>query len=139
MWLCFLVSLQNCKQKHFYKSNNNDPEKYFTEKEGKNGQEKSPTTKKPITKTEIARQLKQQKKLFPKIVSKKTTLSKDTKTVPRAAEFVKTGISGFDALLDQGIPQGTSVLVAGGTGTGKTIFCLQTMNYGATRGEKCFT
>ena len=55
----------------------------------------------------------------------------------RAEEFVKTGIVGFDALLDQGIPQGTSVLVAGGTGTGKTIFCLQTLFNAAKNGEKC--
>ena len=52
-------------------------------------------------------------------------------------EYIDTGIPGFDALLDQGIPQGTSVLVAGGTGTGKTIFCLQTLCNAAKKGEKC--
>ncbi len=37
----------------------------------------------------------------------------------------KTGISGFDRLLSEGLPWGTSVLVEGGPGSGKTIFCLQ--------------
>lgn len=96
-----------------------------------------------IHKREIARQLKQQRKPFHKITAKQkiaakdTKSSKNTKIIPRAEEFVKTGIPGFDALLDQGIPKGTSVLIAGGTGTGKTIFCLQTLFNAAKNGEKC--
>lgn len=96
-----------------------------------------PPQKKSIIKTEIARQLKQQRKPFHKIVSKLKIAAKDTKAVPTKKEFVKTGILGFDTLLDQGIPKGTSVLVAGGTGTGKTIFCLQTLFNAAKKGEKC--
>lgn len=34
----------------------------------------------------------------------------------------KTGIPGFDELLDGGIPSGTTVLVSGATGTGKSLF-----------------
>src|SRR3989338_3615297 len=41
-----------------------------------------------------------------------------------AKVFVNTGIPGFDQLLEEGIPKNSSLLVAGGTGTGKTIFCL---------------
>jgi circadian clock protein KaiC len=52
-------------------------------------------------------------------------------------EWIKTGIEGFDSLLEKGIPRGNAVLICGGPGTGKTIFCLQTLNYAATRGEKC--
>lgn len=52
-------------------------------------------------------------------------------------KWVKTGIFGFDDLLEKGIPKGTSNLVCGGPGSGKTIFGLQTLNYGATNGEKC--
>lgn len=52
-------------------------------------------------------------------------------------QYIKTGVPGFDALLRHGIPKGSSVLVAGGPGTGKTIFCLQTCNYGLEKGEKC--
>lgn len=37
----------------------------------------------------------------------------------------QTGIPGFDQLFQKGIPQGVSILVEGGPGSGKTIFCLQ--------------
>lgn len=40
--------------------------------------------------------------------------------------FFRTGIPGFDGLFSKGIPWGSSVLVEGGAGSGKTIFCLQT-------------
>lgn len=52
-------------------------------------------------------------------------------------EWVKVGIPGFDELFEKGIPKGISTLVAGGPGSGKTIFCLQTLNYAALNGEKC--
>ena len=55
-----------------------------------------------------------------------------------AKEHVKTGVPGFDKLLDKGIPQGCSVLVAGGAGSGKTILCLQTLVNKAKEGKKCF-
>jgi circadian clock protein KaiC len=51
--------------------------------------------------------------------------------------WIKTGIEGFDSLLEKGIPRGNAILLCGGPGTGKTIFCLQTLNYAATHGEKC--
>ena len=40
------------------------------------------------------------------------------------ASFVKTGVKGFDELLKEGIPTGSSTLVEGGPGSGKTIFLL---------------
>jgi len=52
-------------------------------------------------------------------------------------EFVLTGVPGFDELLTQGIPRGNTLLVAGGAGSGKTIFCLQTLIEHASQGEKC--
>ena len=51
--------------------------------------------------------------------------------------YIKTGIPGFDELLEDGIPKGSSILVAGGAGTGKTIFCLQTLAYACEHDEKC--
>ena len=72
-----------------------------------------------------------------KPVRKVIIQTKEKKKPVLKGEYINTGIAGFDALLDQGIPQGTSVLVAGGTGTGKTIFCLQTLFNAAQRGEKC--
>ena len=53
------------------------------------------------------------------------------------ARYIKTGILGFDTLFDKGIPQGRSLLVTGGPGSGKTIFCLQILTLAALRGEKC--
>jgi circadian clock protein KaiC len=39
-------------------------------------------------------------------------------------EFLKLKIPGFDDLVSPGIPEGTAILVEGGPGSGKTIFCL---------------
>ena len=53
-------------------------------------------------------------------------------------KYVLTGVPGFDELFKQGIPKRSNVIVAGGAGSGKTIFCLQTLVYHASRGKKCF-
>ena len=79
------------------------------------------------------RQILKQRESIRKVISQ----TKEKKKAPLKGEYVLTGIPGFDALLDQGIPKGTSVLIAGGTGTGKTIFCLQTLFNAAKNGEKC--
>ena len=50
-------------------------------------------------------------------------------------ERVKTGVPGFDELIEGGIPKGFNVLVTGGPGTGKTIFGLQYLYNGAINGE----
>ncbi|MCD6372394.1 MAG: AAA family ATPase [Thermococcus sp.] len=44
---------------------------------------------------------------------------------------VKSGISGFDELIEGGFPRGTTVLVTGPTGSGKTTFGLQFIYKGA--------
>jgi KaiC/GvpD/RAD55 family RecA-like ATPase len=44
---------------------------------------------------------------------------------------VRTGIEGLDPLIEGGIPEGSSVLVSGGAGTGKTIFATQFIYNGA--------
>ncbi|MDO8428639.1 MAG: ATPase domain-containing protein [Candidatus Diapherotrites archaeon] len=44
---------------------------------------------------------------------------------------VKTGIPGLDELIQGGIPKGSSCLIAGGAGTGKTIFATQFLYKGA--------
>lgn len=48
-----------------------------------------------------------------------------------------TGIEGLDKLFDDGIIKGTSIIIAGGTGTGKTILTLQIMHNCLKKGEKC--
>ncbi|MCK4364952.1 MAG: AAA family ATPase [Thermoplasmatales archaeon] len=51
---------------------------------------------------------------------------------------LKTGISGFDELfMDGGIPSGSSVLVAGGPGTGKSILCRNICYNAVSKGKKC--
>ncbi len=50
-------------------------------------------------------------------------------------ERVRTGIEGFDELMDGGIPKGSLVLVAGQSGTGKSMFSFGFAYYGAKFGE----
>jgi len=49
-----------------------------------------------------------------------------------SATRVSTGIPGLDSILHGGFIKGTNILVLGGTGTGKTIFCTQYLYNGAT-------
>ncbi|MBI4406536.1 AAA family ATPase [Candidatus Micrarchaeota archaeon] len=44
---------------------------------------------------------------------------------------VKSGIPGLDELIEGGFPEGSSVLVCGGPGTGKTILCMEYLYNGA--------
>src|ERR1700694_438174 len=43
----------------------------------------------------------------------------------------RTGIVGLDAITDGGLPRGRTTLLIGGPGSGKTIFALQFLVYGA--------
>lgn len=44
---------------------------------------------------------------------------------------VKTGVPGLDELLEGGFPESSSILVSGGTGTGKSILCMEYLYRGA--------
>ncbi len=46
---------------------------------------------------------------------------------------VKTGIKGFDQLVDGGFPKGSCILFAGSPGTGKTIFGMEFLYNGAVK------
>src|SRR3989344_410962 len=72
-----------------------------------------------------------------KITSHKISSLRPKKKTELNVAYIKTGIPGFDELLDKGIPKGRSLLVTGGPGSGKTIFCLQILTLAALRGEKC--
>ena len=44
---------------------------------------------------------------------------------------IRSGIDGFDELVNGGLPRGQSVLVTGGTGTGKSTLAMQFVYRGA--------
>lgn len=52
-------------------------------------------------------------------------------------ERVRTGVEGLDKILGGGVPKGSSVLVTGGTGTGKTTLAMQFLMEGLRSGENC--
>jgi circadian clock protein KaiC len=54
-----------------------------------------------------------------------------------AVERIPTGIPGLDRLIQGGLVKGSTTLIAGGAGTGKTIMCCQFIWEGLKRGENC--
>lgn len=59
--------------------------------------------------------------------------------MPAKSDFdrVTSGIPGFDKLVEGGFVKGSTNLISGGAGTGKTIFCLQYLLEGLKKGESC--
>ena len=58
---------------------------------------------------------------------------------PKGKSFsrVTTGIPGLDKLMEGGFVKGSTILISGGAGTGKTIFCSQFILEGLRKGENC--
>ncbi|HET9689811.1 MAG TPA: circadian clock protein KaiC [Acidimicrobiales bacterium] len=56
-------------------------------------------------------------------------------TVPAPLAHAPSGIAGFDAVTNGGLPRGRTTLVAGGPGCGKTLFLLETLIHGIEQGE----
>ena len=52
-------------------------------------------------------------------------------------ERIKTGVPGFDDLIEGGFPKNFSVLLSGSPGTGKTIFGLRFLNEALMNAERC--
>ena len=50
-------------------------------------------------------------------------------------ERISTGVPGLDSLIEGGIPKGSTVLIAGYSGSGKTILCSQFVYDGFTKDE----
>lgn len=59
----------------------------------------------------------------------------DSDIVPSLAR-VPSGIAGLDELLHGGFPEISTIMISGASGTGKTMFCTQSLFYGAANGEK---
>jgi len=67
----------------------------------------------------------------------KLKVKKDKETIETDEnKWIKTGIEGLDTLFKKGIPRGSIILVIGGPGSGKTIFCLQTLYHAVQNEEK---
>ncbi|MCD6591311.1 MAG: AAA family ATPase [Candidatus Aenigmarchaeota archaeon] len=52
-----------------------------------------------------------------------------------SVQRVSSGIPGLDELIEGGFVKGSTILVTGGTGTGKTTFCCQFLWHGLKNGE----
>jgi circadian clock protein KaiC len=61
----------------------------------------------------------------------------DTQNISKVIKRVKTGILGFDELVEGGIPEGFVVVITGPPGTGKTTFSMQFLLEGMKNNEKC--
>ena len=61
----------------------------------------------------------------------------DTQSISRIIKRLKTGIYGFDDLVEGGIPEGFIVVATGTPGTGKTTFSMQFLLEGMKNNEKC--
>ena len=66
-------------------------------------------------------------------------MAKKTSPAPRNGDVdrLSTGIPGLDKFLEGGFVKGSTVLLTGGAGTGKTIFCIQFLLEGLRKGERC--
>ena len=64
-------------------------------------------------------------------------LKGETSSVKSAAKFerVPTGIPGLDEMIEGGFKRGSTVLVVGGCGSGKSTFSMQYLQNGARNGE----
>ncbi len=100
---------------------------------------KVPAMKEIPSMKEIKKHIQDRLKTIKKIRNHDEGIEKKKKylTKHELHDFIRTEIKGFDDLIEFGIPRGSSILVAGGAGTGKTIFCLQTLYNSAKKGEKC--
>jgi circadian clock protein KaiC len=83
---------------------------------------------------------KKSSRLKVKKVKVRVKVRKSTKVgnIVLGESYIRTGVKGFDALFEKGygIPSGAAVLIEGGPGSGKTIFCLATLNGLCLQGKK---
>ncbi|MFO7872720.1 MAG: ATPase domain-containing protein, partial [Candidatus Undinarchaeales archaeon] len=88
-------------------------------------------------KEHIGKQIKAAREFAHKITKEQKGEEKKKEKDLKQAKKFRTGIKGFDSLMKEGIPEGSAILVAGGPGTGKTIFCLQVIWNAIQNGKKC--
>ncbi|MBN2053013.1 Flp pilus assembly complex ATPase component TadA [Candidatus Woesearchaeota archaeon] len=64
-------------------------------------------------------------------------VEEEVKTEKKERKKIKTGVYGFDDMISDGIPTGSTILLSGGPGSGKTTFAIQMLGWAAEHGEKC--
>jgi len=113
------------------------------EKERKKKEEESRKLKIKETKEKAERILRERKEKEKKEAEKKAKEEKRKALEKRRieekkikGEFFNLGIPGFSNLVGKGIPLGTSNLIEGGPGSGKTIFCLGVAADACKQGKK---
>lgn len=93
-------------------------------------------TKEEKVNRKIKKHLRKERKKVTKHMSKGRKKIKKLEKQKENRIYIKTGITGFDTLIKKGIEKGTSILISGGPGSGKTIFALQSLYNGALKNEK---
>lgn len=74
--------------------------------------------------------------VFPRVIVQEEKLTSESAPKRRARHArVSTGVKGLDKMLHGGIPEGYSVLVAGPTGSGKTLLATEFISEGARNDE----
>ncbi|MFH0733851.1 MAG: ATPase domain-containing protein, partial [bacterium] len=80
--------------------------------------------------------LKPLKEKIIKTETKPSKLSKNGEIIQNGQTFFKTFVPGFDELVTPGLPQGSAILVEGGPGSGKTLWCLTLLREMCKRNKK---
>ena len=115
------------------------PKKVSKLKVSKTKMPKHSSQKSPAPKLHKSKKLKSRISAFQGgIVHANSAVAMSSKKTPGDKMEVlrlQTGIEGFDELIDGGIPENSFTLVSGGTGTGKSIFCINFLASGAAKGE----
>ncbi len=70
------------------------------------------------------------------VFAPRATILREPQSEDHTTMRCKTGIDKLDELLGEGIPRGSSLLIAGVAGTGKTVLSLEFIYRGALAGEK---
>ncbi|CAN5842394.1 circadian clock protein KaiC [soil metagenome] len=70
------------------------------------------------------------------VFASRVTIQRDVRADLAVVPRLKTGISKLDDLMGEGIPRGSSLLVAGAAGTGKTVVLLEFIYRGAQANQK---
>jgi circadian clock protein KaiC len=95
---------------------------------------KTPSQTKPVA---VKKSLQQTNKLLIKTKSAQERMQEGSspEIVPSLAR-VESGIPGFDKLAHGGLPEISTVMVSGASGTGKTMFATQALFHAASLGKK---